>query len=873
MKKAIHLYVYFACCMFPLWSLADHISGGEMSYRFLSSQNDMYNYEVKLRLLMRCNSGRMFPNPIIIGVFSKIDNFRVADVQVPLTSQRRISLGSTDPCVSNAPDVCFEVAEYIFPISLPANDSGYLLVASVNFRVNGLANLSEAGNVGATYTADIPGSAIEPGSVRNNSAYFTGSDLVVVCANSPFTYSFSALDDDGDSLEYSFCGAYGTGSFGGSGANSIPPSPPPYALVNYGTYFGPDKPLGLNVNINPATGLVTGIAPDIGIYVITVCVAEKRNGRVIAVQRKDIQLNITGCTVAAALLKPNYKLCSDLNEITLENLSGSPLIQSYNWELFSQNGEPVAVSTSPRFIHQFTDTGRYKVVLKTNVDLTCPDSTAAEVLFYPGLKANFTYRGICFGKPTQFFNASTTRYGSIDSYFWDLGEPINSINYQTKAFAEMTYQVSGQKSAFLRVSNANGCTDSVSIQLAVSSNPPIDLNFRDTLICPPDTLQIMARGGGNIVWDIIPGIVSETNSPNIRVAPMVTTQYFVTQNLDNCISRDSIRVRVSREVELSTMNDTTICAGDAIILRTEGNGTRFQWTPEVGLNANNSAFPQASPLQTTRYRVTSFISACSRQDEIIVTTVPYPTLIAGQDIAICFGQSVNLSAVTNGNRLQWSPAVSLNNSSVNNPIASPVETTSYMVAAYDDEGCPKPSFDTMVVKVEPLIRMQGVKDTSIVIGQPLQMMVTGAPSFSWTPNFNISNPAIGNPVIRYNQPTEGVKYKVIGFNSAGCSDSLEFTLKVFSTVPTVFVPTAFTPNRDGLNEVLKPTLAGMKQLDYFRIFNRYGQLVFETRELNKGWDGELQGKLQPSGSFVWLVQAVDYEGKPVHAKGSTLLIR
>jgi gliding motility-associated-like protein len=242
-------------------------------------------------------------------------------------------------------------------------------------------------------------------------------------------------------------------------------------------------------------------------------------------------------------------------------------------------------------------------------------------------------------------------------------------------------------------------------------------------------------------------------------------------------------------------------------------------------------------------------------------------------MAICFAQSVNLMAITNGNRVQWSPADLLSNAFVDNPVATPAQTTSFIVAVYGNEGCPKASFDTIVVKVEPPIMMQGVRDTTIVIGQPLQMNVTGAPSFSWIPNVNISNASIGNPVILFNQATEGIKYKVIGFNSAGCLDSLEFTIKVFSTLPTVFVPTAFTPNGDGLNETLKPTLAGMQQFDYFRIFNRFGQLVFETREINQGWDGYLKGQKQPSGTFVWMLQAVDFEGKMVQAKGSTMLIR
>lgn len=873
MKYLTCPYFYLLFFLLPVWGRADHITGGEMYYSSLGVSNGNAGYQVTLRLLMRCNSGRMFPNPITVSVFSNGDNQRVMDILVALTNQQQISLGSYDPCISNPPNVCYEVAEYFFPVSLPVNVAGYTMAASVNFRVNGLANLEQVGNVGATYTADIPGSAVLASGEKNSSARFTGSDLVVVCANSPFKYSFGATDADGDKLEYYFCGAYQSGISGGGGPNALQPIQPPYPEVPYGFPYGPSMPLGGGVTIDQDEGLVSGIAPDIGIYVITVCVAEKRNGKVIAVQRKDIQLNITGCTVAAAILKPSYQLCSDSDELTFENFSLSPLIQSYSWRLVGRNGSTVSTASTPRFTYKFTDTGLYKVVLQTNVGLACPDSSSADVRYYPGFKVDFTFQGLCFGNPTKFFNSSSTRYGSFDKYYWSLGETGNPSNIQDKATAELTYGVVGEKMAFFRVSNTNGCIDSIAHLLVVSTNPPLSLNFKDTLICIPDTLELAAKGDGEFTWSSAPGILSATNGPRLKVAPTVTTNYVVTQNLDKCIGRDTIRVRVTDRVLLSLMDDTTICTGDAIILRSSGNGNVFQWTPPAGLATPLLGQSAAALFQTTRFTLKASISKCSAQANVVVTTVPYPTVSAGQDVAICFGASANLSAVSNGNRFMWQPANTLSNPLILNPVATPKETTSYIIEVFADEGCPKPSYDTILVQVEPPILLKGTGDTTIVIGQPLNMQVTGAPKFIWKPSAYVSNAEIGNPVIRFTSPTDSTRFKVIGYNEAGCSDSLEFTVRVFSTEPSVFVPTAFTPNGDGLNETLKPILAGMKQLDFFRVYNRYGQLVFETNQDGVGWDGRLKGQLQPSGLFVWVVNAVDYLGGSINAKGSAMLIR
>ena len=89
----------------------------------------------------------------------------------------------------------------------------------------------------------------------------------------------------------------------------------------------------------------------------------------------------------------------------------------------------------------------------------------------------------------------------------------------------------------------------------------------------------------------------------------------------------------------------------------------------------------------------------------------------------------------------------------------------------------------------------------------------------------------------------------------------------------MYVPTAFTPNGDGLNDIIKPLLLGMRGLNYFRVFNRFGELVYETAEREKGWDGVYKGKPQDHGTFVWMAQGVTYKGQTITKKGFVVLIR
>ncbi len=180
---------------------ADHITGGEIFYRHIGTTNGLNTYSVTMKLFMRCNSGRNFQDPAIVSIFNRETTARIIDLNVQISSRETIRLDTIDPCIGNPPSVCYEIAYYDFTISLPANPQGYMIVGQVNFRISGITNLVSAStNIGATYTAEIPGTVDNANGPVNSSARFTANDLVVVCADNPFRYSFAAEDEDNDEL-------------------------------------------------------------------------------------------------------------------------------------------------------------------------------------------------------------------------------------------------------------------------------------------------------------------------------------------------------------------------------------------------------------------------------------------------------------------------------------------------------------------------------------------------------------------------------------------------------------------------------------------------------------------------------------------------
>lgn len=855
---------------------ADHITGGEMSYTLVGISGGSYHYRVSLRLFMDCYSGRQLPNPAIFGVFNKGTGDRIQDVSVPMSNQQNLTLANAGPCITNPPRVCYEIGNYSFDISVPSAMDGYVVALQVVYRVNGIANLVQGyGNVGATYTAEIPGTRVRANGPENNSARFNGSDMVVICANNSFTYNFGAEDPDGDELRYTFCNAYTGGSSGGIGTNTSP-APPPYSSVPYGGDFSSSLPLGGAAQIDPATGIITGIAPGEGIYVVTVCVEEIRNGVVIATQRKDLQISITDCAIAAASIQPEFMLCKTSRTIDLRNNSTSPLITSYNWELVDNSGATVFTSTAATASYTFSDTGTYIVKLVINRNQQCSDSAASIARVYPGFVPDFTVRGVCFTKPSQFIDASTSSLGAaVNSWKWDFGEisAVNDVSILQNAV--YTYPSMGVKHVRLIATNTLGCRDTAIKPISVFDKPPLRVAFKDTLICTPDAVQLEAIGGGIFSWTPGNNIIN-ANTATPTVNPNTTTTYVVRLDDNGCLNSDSVRVRVVNFVTLQAMPDTTICQGDTIGLRVISDGLQYSWTAVSPNQVYNplAPNPQVMTMNTAAYNVTARIGSCTASESITVTAIPYPTVYAGPDTIICHQTFAQLQGSTNGNFYRWQPKPTLSDLTILDPIASPVVTTSYVLYATDDRtGCPKPSFDSVKVTVLPDIVAHAGRDTAVIVGQPLQFNASGGVRYEWSPPGGLSDPNIANPVVTYFESTAGIRYKVRVFNEAGCVDSAFIRVKVFETIPSVFVPNAFTPNGDGRNDVLRPIAAGMQRIQFFQVFNRWGQMVFSTNVNEDGWDGTIAGKHQGQGTYVWVVKAIDYTGAQYTQRGTVLLIR
>jgi gliding motility-associated-like protein len=385
------------------------------------------------------------------------------------------------------------------------------------------------------------------------------------------------------------------------------------------------------------------------------------------------------------------------------------------------------------------------------------------------------------------------------------------------------------------------------------------------------TITVTAQGGTAPLQYSMNNATFQVN--NIFTGLPDNSYTITVKDANGCITSGVVVVPLNNTVTVNTVSNVTICEGQTVKLLAISNGNNFSWSPTTGLNNATILTPDASPPVTTVYTLTATSGACTTTGSITVFVNPAPVANAGSDTTICFGKNVQLNG-SGGTIYSWSPSTWLNSSTIPGPVVTPPSAGSYTysLTVKDNNGCSSLSPSTVHVNVSSPVVFAG-RDTVIVENQPLQLHATdpnnsGFSTYNWSPLAGLNNPAIKNPVAVIDAD---MIYTLTAQTPNGCIATDIIQVKVYKTAD-IFVPTAFTPNNDGLNDILKAILAGIREFKGLYIYNRWGQLVFYTANEARGWDGTFNGTMQ-NGIFVWMAEGTDYNGKTIKRKGTVLVIR
>lgn len=517
-------------------------------------------------------------------------------------------------------------------------------------------------------------------------------------------------------------------------------------------------------------------------------------------------------------------------------------------------------------IHTYMQDGQYNSVLYVENLYGCIDSFVKPITV---LRSPFTFAGndtsVCIGERVQLNSTS-----SGISFTWTPRDYLSCYNC-SNPFIENPQQ---STMYYLESINNEGCVGRDTINLTVIPKPILTA-LPTSAICNGDSIQLFsnANPSTNIVYRWTPQRdLSCYDCPNPIAFPQQNTLFSVSAGIGNlqCTNSDTVLITVNERPDGYAFGDTLICNGSQAYIHAVG-GLTYQWHPANSLNNPTISNPIASPVTSTNYIVDISNGLCSIYDTVKINVRYNVNGEAYPDTIICVGDKVTLRA-TGGNTYHWIPDNIYSNPFDSITTVIPTQNTIYPVIISNSTCIP----DTQYVNIQTLTRptVNAGNDTIIIRGQSITLYPNSdrPVRYEWTPNNTLSCFDCRNPIA---SPFETTTYIVTGYDANNCSDSDDIKIQIIDNCSgdIVLVPNAFTPNNDGKNDILYVRGQLIASIKIFRIYNRWGELIFETDDINTGWDGTFKGQNMNSGVYVYYVEAICIDGKETLKKGNVTLIK
>jgi gliding motility-associated-like protein len=468
------------------------------------------------------------------------------------------------------------------------------------------------------------------------------------------------------------------------------------------------------------------------------------------------------------------------------------------------------------------------------------------------------------------------------TYHWNFGtgNPEDTSNITRPTF---NYNNPGSYAVSLQVQSPYGCIKQVTDSIIVAKGSTASI-IGPADICKEVSTQFTGQATNNVPgilwkWDFGNDIIATQQNPPPTV--FADTGIFRVSLIvinDGCADTAFNQLTVhGNPVINAAPQQSVLCLGGSIPLHA-GGGNSYSWSPAAGLDNSSIASPVAAPVISTKYKVTVINAfGCSNTDSVNITVAqPFGIKVSG-DMAICVGSSVSLNA-TGAVTYNWINATGgLSNTQIANPEAKPVTSTLYTVVGYDAAHCFTDTA-TVGITVNPLPVINHQPDTETLGGTPVQLQASGSSdivSWKWSPADYLSCSNCAAPV---STPLAPVNYIVTGTTQFGCTVSDSVLVNLTCAISHVYVPAVFSPNNDGKNDVFTIQGTGVSAIKWMRIFNRWGELIFEKRnsqpgDRSSGWDGMVKNTPSSPGTYIYMAELTCASGEVFPLKGTVILIR
>jgi gliding motility-associated-like protein len=513
----------------------------------------------------------------------------------------------------------------------------------------------------------------------------------------------------------------------------------------------------------------------------------------------------------------------------------------------------------------------------SNVASTCSgNKDTVTVYVYPSPVVNLGADFITCHNSTYTITPIITPVGNY-TYQWTpgtfLANPVTSVN-------QVVQFPTSNQTYILKVTpvGTGGAACATRDTIVMTALQKINIVNADTTICAGAAVNIVTAGNPlyAYLWSPVKN-VSNIVVRNPIITPDSTRKYVITASYPGCPDQqDSITLTVEPLPIVNAGLDRILCYGDTMHLfgqvappNADPNFYTYAWSPVGNVNPTDELESVFSGKATTTLTLTVTTPAgCAGVDQVIAQVVPVNFLVVSADKTTCPNDTAKFSA-SGAISYNWSPGIWVNDSTNKNISAWPIATTIFTLVGTDINGCRDTNYRTFTIMPSASVNL-GV-DQTIYPGQSAQLYAQGNCSYyTWTPITGLNFSNIQDPIA---QPSVTQQYVVNASTEFGCktSDTIEVNVVAQSLLG---MPIGFTPgNGNSPNNLFKVDKLGLATLNYLRVFDRWGVMVYESTDLNAGWDGSFKGKPQPMATYIFTVDAVSKDGSKFHKIGNVTLIR
>jgi gliding motility-associated-like protein len=483
------------------------------------------------------------------------------------------------------------------------------------------------------------------------------------------------------------------------------------------------------------------------------------------------------------------------------------------------------------------------------------------------------------------FSGNSTIPGPLN-YQWDFGDG----NYATGQTVQHSYSAANTYNVTLTIYNMTTCNtiaDSIKITHPVTITNVFSVDYAGVGACVNTDFQFNANTvltSGSITgysWDFADGGTAIAPNPTHMFLTSGSFPVKLVVSTNGICNADSITKTVyvdSRPVSSFIFNNG--CVNQPVgfwDMSMNSTGLINQWNWDFGGNGTSILQSPSHVFSIpANYNVLLTVTSehgCADDSVQSIVIEDKPVARFTQDL-VCLSRAVNFSSapstISFGTIANWHWSFGDNGlSNSPNPVHTFISEGDYPVSLIvtSQFGCVSDPVTNLATVRK--ITVNAGPDTLTISGWPIQLQGSGGISYQWSPAAYLSNAIIANPVAIL---TSDQIFHLIATDAQGCNGTDDVKVSVVNAFD-VYVPSGFTPNNDGKNDVLRPYPVGIQQLEYFNVYNRWGQVVFTSNHLGEGWDGKLNGILQDAGLYVWMIKVITLKGNVIEKKGQTIMIR